>query len=1393
MIRRASFIAALALLATATARAEGVPPPVVSAVTPTGYRVHVPVGEPVVRSGDVYGAVLSEIEIPGGVADAPAGTPQLPVRMLAFRIPWGVEPRVRATPGAARPLGAMRPVPLPYLLSAAGIRESTSAAEVARWLAGAPYLEGSSTSWSPLLDARPAAAGSERFLQIRLAPVRWDPRTGAAEAADAVDLDVSWDRPVAPVEDAGARPNSLTPLDALGPHYAPVLRPPAGPRGGSAPSRPGSVAAPALGPAPAVPVRVTPAFPWVRLGVTRPGLYALSPADLAAAGVTTAGIDPATFRVLRAPPGDLSESVDVDLGPDGLQECAIVVTGEGDGLFDPSDRIYFYATGSSGFGADLALGRGGEYEESQRSGEESLWLTWGAGPVPGAPRRMSTRDGRASPPGTPFSVVTHRVHFEANRFYFPSLFTPGLRWERWFYELLAQGFLPVRYIMTLPGAEPGGSASLRSRVWGKLNSVGTVVFDHYLNVSWDRVPVATAAWNQSTPQDLAASGFAVGSRDTIDFDVPVVPDPNDVNRNDQSLLAWFEVTYPRRLLAVNDTLSFVAPDSLAAGRATYSVGGASDTASVWLLDRTDPESPVRVTGTWSGGTAPYTLAATDSVGPGYRPRYALVSTARAAPPATVQRYAPASGAYVLPDLLDPSNGVDYLIVAPDAFLAPAQTLAAYRAGNLSGMPAPRVGIATMDRVAAQFGAGLADPVAIRNLLVYARRYWSGPGPLPGSPPTYVCLLGDATLDPRDYFRFAIFGDRDWVPTYANYYDPSIQVQFVSDDWFGFLDGPGDQLLDMAIGRLPAKSTAEALALVSGKARTYEGTVDLDPWRARALLAADDASKRADPDPVGNGHVLQMERKDRQHLPYPIERSKVYLNDYAWADTTHLSKPAAREEFIARVNQGNWLVDFIGHGSENVIADEQLFRLSDDGRLSNAQRPSIFGFFSCTVGKFDQPGAEGEGLGERLLKMPGGGAAASLAATEAVFPNESTRLNDSFVEEVFPLRPRVDSLVTAGLAWARAKNANVNIIARKYALLGDPGLRPPVPRGWGAWDKAPLDSVLRGDVVTITGRALNPDSTLDPTASGTALIQIQGPPFRRRQGGLSGIGTPDTVTYFVPGPVLYRGTVPLSQGRFTATFVVPVDGRIAGRGGQLRALLSSAGGRGVGLAVDSLRIAVGAAARVDQTPPAISLLYPSASDSAVQAGSRLTIVLEDSSGIDLMRLDNAHTIFVVLDELRAPIELTPAFQYDSGSHTRGSVEFIPTDLGDGPHLLEVHASDTYRNIAVRTFVLDVRAPFAAGDPLFLTQVFNYPNPFAGATYVHARLNQPARLRIQLLTVAGRRVRELTADGRAGENYIPWDGLDSTGEKVAIGVYLIRVVAEAPGGKRATAVGRALRKE
>ncbi len=1358
--------------ASASAAASLPPALVTSAATPFGYRVRVPIGEAVVVHGDVEGVPLDEVLLPGGADTAPDGAPQIPTRTVWLRVPWGVEPHVRATPGTTRPLGAIRPTPVPKLVTEPSERAGQRTRDWREALASPAYAA------APPADlirrVTPMAVGGTRILAVELAPVQWEPATGSAWQFEDVVLDVSWERPVeALAPGAGSTPRASARAVALEPDAA------AGPRYAMRSSSPAPRATAAGGP-----LRVDPSRPWVRLATTRTGLYRVTAADLATAGVAVGSIDPATLRIFRASPGDLPESVDVDLVPDSLRECAIEVKGEGDGSFDPADTLYFYGTGAFGFGFDLKRGGGEEFKEALRTFEAPYWLTWGSGPPVTAPLRVPGRDAALVSGSAPLLTTdVHRLHIGANRLYQINLFLPGYTWERWFDRIIVEGNR-IAYPLSLPGAVPGSAASLRLRLWGFNSSIGTSIPDHIARVTWNRALVDSAGWNFSLPQDLTGGGFAVGQsiRDTLEVGVPLINDPSDPNRSDAQYIAWFDVDYSRRLQATADTLFFAAPDSVAAGRFRYAVSAVSDSAAVRCYDRTDPDRPVRLFGgAWSGAPGAFTLTLEDSAGPGYRPRYALLSTTRALRPSAIALYAPPMGARTVSDLLDTANQADYIVVAPPAFLAAAESLATDRSRFLSGEANPIARVATTDRIFSQFAGGTPDVAALRNFLAYATRHWA-------RPPLYVCLLGDASLDPLNYSGLRVI---DQVPTYSRGHHTELQEQYSIEDWIVRLDGPGDQLLDLAIGRLPARTPEEALEMVRGKRRIYESNTSFDLARNRALLCADDAWKWSKPqqlDPVGLDHVRQMERKDRFHLPFPITREKVYLNDYAFSDSFKTSKPGAREAFIAAVNRQNWLVDYIGHGTDNFLADEQVFRSTDATRLTNTSFPAIWCFMSCTVGRFDEYRSGADGLAEILVRAPTVGAVAAVAATGEVFGTESSELNDRFVDQLFPLAPRVDSLTTVGLAWARAKNQSVNISARKYALLGEPGTLPPLPRGRGVWEKGALDSVLRGEQVTLRGHAINEDGSADTLAAGRARLRILGPPSRRIQTGSNG-GNPGIAPYDLPGPLLYQGEVSLAAGTFAIQFTVPVDARVSGPGARLEALLEQAGGEGVGLAVDSLRIGQGLSPRIDVTPPTITLVAPP--DTTYSPGDQVTIAIEDSSGIDLTGFDNAHAVFVLFDDAGTPINLTSAFVYQVGSGTRGSVILTLPPLATGPHRMEVHASDTYRNIGVASFVIEVAASAGGGGPLQLSQVFNYPNPFEKETYVHVRLSQPARLKVQILTVAGRRVREWSADGKAGENYLPWDGRDSGGENVAIGVYLIHVTAEAAGSGRVDAVGRALR--
>jgi len=79
-------------------------------------------------------------------------------------------------------------------------------------------------------------------------------------------------------------------------------------------------------------------------------------------------------------------------------------------------------------------------------------------------------------------------------------------------------------------------------------------------------------------------------------------------------------------------------------------------------------------------------------------------------------------------------------------------------------------------------------------------------------------------------------------------------------------------------------------------------------------------------------------------------------------------------------------------------------------------------------------------------------------------------------------------------------------------------------------------------------------------------------------------------------------------------------------------------------------------------------------------------------------------------------------------------------------------------------------------LEISEALNYPNPFHSETKFSFSLSKPAEVTIKVYTVAGELIKTIDyilAD--AGYNEVSWDGRNESGEDLANGVYLYRIIA------------------
>lgn len=127
-----------------------------------------------------------------------------------------------------------------------------------------------------------------------------------------------------------------------------------------------------------------------------------------------------------------------------------------------------------------------------------------------------------------------------------------------------------------------------------------------------------------------------------------------------------------------------------------------------------------------------------------------------------------------------------------------------------------------------------------------------------------------------------------------------------------------------------------------------------------------------------------------------------------------------------------------------------------------------------------------------------------------------------------------------------------------------------------------------------------------------------------------------------------------------------------------------------------------------------------------------------------------------------------------------VEFKPDPLEDGIYTLRIQAQDESGNLAGEE-PFSVR--FEVINESSISNFYPYPNPFSTSTRFIFTLTGaviPNQLKIQIMTVSGKVVREITQDEigviRIGNNITDyaWDGKDEFGDQLANGVYLYRVI-------------------
>ena len=434
----------------------------------------------------------------------------------------------------------------------------------------------------------------------------------------------------------------------------------------------------------------------------------------------------------------------LQLYAEGIQQ-PMVILGNQSGPLAPNDSIEFYGTGI----------------DTPYSGTRVYWLINGSRPGLRIASIAAANSGNTAPQSFPFTVV-----LDQRTTYFATLLN-GENNDNFFGAVVTSD--PVDQPLTVANLDPTSpmqitvDITLQGATDQQAHSV-SVQFNGASIGEMDFANLANVTNTFSIDPSLLQAGANTVTLTALQGD------------NDVSVVQSIALHYPHTYAADSDWLKATAP----AG-STLNVTGFSN-PQVQVFDITNPLAISQLSGAVSQQNGGYgiTLGLPQS-GPQTR-TLLIFSGDQISPPSALAFHTPAA-------LAAQSFGSQMLIIThPDFQSALGPLVSLHQSRGLS------VNVVTIDEVFDAFNYGERSPYAIRAFLQSTASNWI-------RKPQYLLLVGDASLDPRNYLRI---GDFDFVPTRII---ETAAFKTASDDWFSDFNQTG--FATIATGRLPVRTASDA--------------------------------------------------------------------------------------------------------------------------------------------------------------------------------------------------------------------------------------------------------------------------------------------------------------------------------------------------------------------------------------------------------------------------------------------------------------------------------------------------------------------------------------------------------------------------------------------------------
>lgn len=698
----------------------------------------------------------------------------------------------------------------------------------------------------------------------------------------------------------------------------------------------------------------------------------------------------------------------------------------------------------------------------------------------------------------------------------------------------------------------------------------------------------------------------------------------------------------------------------------------------------------------------------------------------------------------------------------------------------------------------EFSSGNPDATSYRRFM----KMFYDRGASANDRPKYLLLFGNGTYNNK--FINSKLSDTErkgYLLTYESEASTDERSSYVTDDYFGFLQEEGaltigGAKLSLGIGRFPIRSKEDAQVLVA-KSIAYMNDPDPGIWKNNLCFLADDAVGATGYSPNSE---MDHERQTDRYAEYVQGNypnfivNKIYLDSYQRIVQSNGNRyPSAQADLLKKINSGQLVVNYVGHGSTRDWAHEYVMTYTDFKSLSNKHLP-LFITATCDFSRFDAANPSG---GEAALLNSKGGAIALLSTVRVVYIANNDIMGTNIYKNIFerdtdgkPLRFG-DIIRRSKLSFTSNDENKV-----RFLLLGDPALRLSFP---DSTFKVAVTKINDQDVsnstanisalsnVKVDGQIVDGSGALLSDFNGkvsTVVFDARQSLQTRDNGGDGSI-----FPYKNYLNTLFSGTLNVENGVFSYQFVAPRDIIYSSDKGKMSFLAWETGGRRAqGSYLNYTVNGTDDSAEPDSNGPEFTAFYLNTADfvsgAKVNSTPMLHVGLKDESGINLSG-GIGHVIELVVDGT-SYYDITSSFSSSGTSTKEGYINYSLPELAEGKHTLKVIVWDVWNNYSEKSIDFVVDNSYKASVIEFsLAQ-----NPVKTSARFLLSSNVPQsslNVRYDVYSINGGLVwsYEETGSSDSYQNYAyEWDLKTSNGASVRPGVYICRVTVSLDGNQKSS---------